>query len=58
METKCSPDEENWVAADYAARDPRDIAAFFPIPRPEIADRLVALLVPQVGIKPKGHDAA
>jgi hypothetical protein len=58
METKCSLDEENWVAVDYAARDPKDIAALFPVPPPEIADRLVVLLLPHVRIEPKGDEAA
>lgn len=58
METTCSSEDENWVAVDYAARDPKDIAALFPVPRPEIADRLIVLLLPHLGIEPKGHEAA
>jgi hypothetical protein len=58
METKCSSDEETWVAVDYAARDPKDIAALFPVPRPEIADRLAVLLLPHLRIEPKGREAA
>jgi hypothetical protein len=46
------------VGADYAARDPREIAAHFPIPSAEVADRLVDLLLPRHLVQPKGHEAA
>jgi hypothetical protein len=46
------------VGADCAARDPKEIAAYFPIPSAELADRLVDLLLPRPLVQPKGHEAA
>ena len=46
------------VGADYAARNPKEIAADFPIPSAEVADRLVDLLLPRHLVQPKGHEAA
>jgi hypothetical protein len=46
------------VGADYAARDPKEIAAHFPIPSAEVADRLVGLLLTRPPAQPKGHEAA
>lgn len=46
------------VGPDYAARDPQEIAAHFPIPSVEVADRLVDLLLPRHLVQPRGHEAA
>jgi hypothetical protein len=46
------------VGADCAAQDPKEIAAHFPIPSAELADRLVDLLLPRPLVQPKGHEAA
>lgn len=46
------------VGSDYAAGNEREIAAHFPVPSAEVADRLVDLLLPREGTQPKGQDAA
>lgn len=42
---------------DYAARDPSEVAAHFPVPNAEVAARLVDLLLPRRLGRPNG-DAA
>jgi hypothetical protein len=45
-------------AQDYAARDPNEVAAHFPVPSAEVAARLVDLLLPRRPVWPKGDEAA
>ncbi len=43
---------------DYAARNEAEIAALFPVPSDDVADRLVDLLLPQERTQPKSEAAA
>lgn len=43
---------------DYAARDPSEVAAHFPVPNAEVAARLVDLLLPRRPGRPKDDAAA
>lgn len=43
---------------DYAARDPNEVAAQFPVPSAEVAARLVDLLLPRRPGRPTGDEAA
>lgn len=45
-------------AQDYAARDPNEVAAHFPVPSAEVAARLVDLLLPRRPVWPKGDEAS
>ena len=44
--------------SDYAARNEAEIAALFPVPSDDAADRLVDLLLPQERTQPRGEEAA
>ena len=43
---------------DYAAANEGEIAAHFPVPSDDVADRLVDLLLPRERTQPKGEQAA
>jgi hypothetical protein len=43
---------------DYAGGNEEEIAAHFPVPSAEVADRLVGLLLPRRLKQPKGESAA
>jgi hypothetical protein len=43
---------------DYAAGDEKEIAAHFPTPSAEVAERLVGLLLPRNLSHPNGESAA
>ncbi len=46
------------AAPDYAATNEEQIAAHFPVPNDDVADRLVDLLLPRGRIQPKGEQVA
>lgn len=43
---------------DHAAERAEDVAALFPVPNAEVADRLVSLLLPRESAAPKSTEAA
>lgn len=46
------------LRSDYAAGTEEEIAAHFPVPSAEVADRLVDLLIPRNLTQPKDDNAA
>ncbi|HSK57195.1 MAG TPA: hypothetical protein VK908_18270 [Jiangellales bacterium] len=53
-----APSATDAASIDYSARREEEIAAHFPVPSGDVADRLVDLLLPRECPQPKGEEAA